>query len=176
MQYFTQLKEVLEEHKLMDCPGQLYDVDETGMPFELEEKESKKENGNQEWAKKKQQWGPCNLEWLNDHFRMCWEVVLQADQPENEEEGEDEDHFNSDCDSENDSESESDSWLTASLLAFIASILTTEQFGAVRDWFLSQDSQVSVDPLSWIGQMSLQRMETEKVWAWSMCWSGVQYV
>ena len=26
----------------MDCPGQLYDVDKTGMPFQLEEKESKK--------------------------------------------------------------------------------------------------------------------------------------
>jgi len=29
-----QLKEVLEEHDLMDCPGQLYNVDETGMPFD----------------------------------------------------------------------------------------------------------------------------------------------
>ena len=34
MQYFDQLKEVLEEHDLMDCPGQLYNVDETGMPFD----------------------------------------------------------------------------------------------------------------------------------------------
>ena len=34
MQYFDQLKEVLEEHDLMDSPGQLYNVDETGMPFD----------------------------------------------------------------------------------------------------------------------------------------------
>lgn len=34
MQYFDQLKEVLEEHDLMDCPGQLYNVDETGMLFD----------------------------------------------------------------------------------------------------------------------------------------------
>ena len=34
MQYFDQLKEVLEEHDLMDCPGQLYNVYETGMPFD----------------------------------------------------------------------------------------------------------------------------------------------
>ena len=34
MQYFDQLKEVLEEHDLMDCPGQLYNVDEIGMPFD----------------------------------------------------------------------------------------------------------------------------------------------
>ena len=54
MQYFTQLKEVLEEHKLMDCPGQLYDVDETGMPFELEEKESKKKKR----SRSKGEWKP----------------------------------------------------------------------------------------------------------------------
>ena len=34
MQYFDQLKEVLEEQDLMDCPGQLYNVDKTGMPFD----------------------------------------------------------------------------------------------------------------------------------------------
>ena len=34
MQYFDQLKEVLEKHDLMDCPGQLYNIDETGMPFD----------------------------------------------------------------------------------------------------------------------------------------------
>ena len=34
MQYFDQLKEVLKEQYLMDCPGQLYNVDKTGMPFD----------------------------------------------------------------------------------------------------------------------------------------------
>ena len=34
MQYFDQLKEVLEEQYLMDCPEQLHNVDKTGMLFD----------------------------------------------------------------------------------------------------------------------------------------------
>ena len=30
-QYFELLKDVLEEHDLMESPGQIYNVDETGM-------------------------------------------------------------------------------------------------------------------------------------------------
>ncbi len=32
--YFDLLKEVLQEHNLMESPGQIYNVDETGMPFD----------------------------------------------------------------------------------------------------------------------------------------------
>ena len=46
----------------------------------------------------------------------------------------------------------------------LASIVTTGQFAAVRGWLLSQGSQVSVDDLpSWIGQIPLEGMETERV-------------
>ena len=34
MEYFDQLKEVLEEQDLMDCPGRLYNIYKTGMPFD----------------------------------------------------------------------------------------------------------------------------------------------
>jgi hypothetical protein len=33
-QYFELLKDVLEEHDLMESPGQIYNVDETGMPLD----------------------------------------------------------------------------------------------------------------------------------------------
>ena len=33
-QYFELLKDVLEEHNLMESPGQIYNVDETGMPLD----------------------------------------------------------------------------------------------------------------------------------------------
>ena len=33
-QYFDLLKDVLEENDLMESPGQIYNVDETGMPLD----------------------------------------------------------------------------------------------------------------------------------------------
>ena len=33
-QYFSMLKDVLTEHNLLDSPAQIYNIDETGMPFD----------------------------------------------------------------------------------------------------------------------------------------------
>ena len=33
-QYFDLLMDILDEHDLMESPGQIYNVDETGMPLD----------------------------------------------------------------------------------------------------------------------------------------------
>ena len=33
-QYFDLLESILKEHQLEDCPGQIYNMDETGMPLD----------------------------------------------------------------------------------------------------------------------------------------------